>query len=184
MKYLSAEQILFIHARIIDESGGAHGVRDIGLLQSAVSRPQATFGGNELYPDIFSKAAALMESVARNHPFLDGNKRTAISSTGIFLGLNGFRLEASQKELVRFALDIAIGKLSNEESREWLKKHYRSIDFQLDLPNAVSVDASGLRLGKRKGGDKMAKKGGCGCGCVDVSSVKKEKPKPKKEGKK
>ena len=123
MKYLSAEQILFIHARLIDETGGAHGVRDIGLLQSAAARPQATFGGNELYPDIFSKAAALMESLAKNHPFLDGNKRTAATSTGIFLGINGFRLEASQKELVRFALDMAVGKLPSEEALVWLKNH-------------------------------------------------------------
>ena len=123
MKYLSAEQTLFIHSRLTDETGGAHGVRDIDLLQSAVARPQATFGGHELYPDIFSKAAALMESLARNHPFLDGNKRTAITSTDLFLGMNGLRLEASQKELVRFALDMAVGKLSDSEAVEWLKKH-------------------------------------------------------------
>ena len=123
MKYLSAEQILFIHARLIDETGGAHGVLDIGLLQSAVARPKATFEGNELYPDIFSKTVALMESLAKNHPFLDGNQRTAATSTGIFLGINGFRLEASQKELVRFALDMAVGKLPSEEALVWLKNH-------------------------------------------------------------
>lgn len=123
MRYLAAEQVLFIHARIIDETGGAHGVRDIGLLQSAVARPRATFDGNELYPDIFLKAAAIMESLARNHPFLDGNKRTAISATGVFLAINGLRLEATQKELVRFSLDMAVGKLSNAAVVEWLKKH-------------------------------------------------------------
>ncbi len=85
MRYLSAEQVLFIHARVIDETGGAHDVRDIGLLQSAVARPKATFGGKDLYADVLSKAAALVESLARNHPFVDGNKRTAIISTGIFL---------------------------------------------------------------------------------------------------
>lgn len=123
MKYLTAEQALFIHSRIIDETGGAHGVRDVGLLQSAVSRPQATFGGNDLYPDVISKAAALMESLARNHPFLDGNKRTAIAATGIFLARNGLRFEATQKELVQFALDMAVKNISNEEAAAWLKKH-------------------------------------------------------------
>ncbi len=123
MRYLTAEQVLFIHSRIIAETGGVHGVRDIGLLQSAVARSRATFGDHELYPDIFSKAAALMESLARNHPFLDGNKRTAITATSVFLGMNNVRMEASQKELVRFSLDMAVGKLSNTEAVKWLKHH-------------------------------------------------------------
>jgi death-on-curing protein len=123
VRYLTAEQVLFIHARIIDETGGAHGVRDIGLLQSAAARPQATFSGNDLYPGIISKAIALMESLARNHPFVDGNKRTAISATGVFLAINGLRLEATQKELERFALNMAVKKLSSDEAVAWLKKH-------------------------------------------------------------
>lgn len=123
MKYLSAEQVLFIHARIIDETGGAHGVRDIGLLQSAVARPTAAFGGDDLYPDVFRKAAALAESLARNHAFLDGNKRTAIASAGLFLGMNGLRFDATQKELVRFALQVAVGAVTVEEAATWLQKH-------------------------------------------------------------
>ncbi len=123
MRYLTAEQTLFIHSRIIDETGGAHGVRDIGLLQSAVSRPQAAFSGDDLYPDRIPKAAALMESLARNHPFLDGNKRTAISAMGVFLALNGLRLEATQKEVERFALNMAVKKFPSEEAAAWLKKH-------------------------------------------------------------
>ena len=111
MKYLSPEQVLFIHSRLIDTTGGSHGVRDIGLLQSAVSRPKATFGGKDLYPDIFRKAAALMESLARNHPFVDGNKRTAITSAAVFLGMNGYRLDTTQKELERFTLSVAVGRL-------------------------------------------------------------------------
>lgn len=123
MRYLTAEQVLFIHSRVIHETGGAHGIRDIGLLQSAVARPHATFDGRELYPDLFSKAAALMTSLARNHVFLDGNKRTAITATGVFLSMNSRRLEASQKELVKFVLDIAVRKLSDSETAKWLKKH-------------------------------------------------------------
>jgi death on curing protein len=123
VRHLTAEQLLFIHSRIIDETGGIHGVRDVGLLKSAVARPRATFGGDDLYLDAFQKAAALMDSVVNNHPFLDGNKRTAITSVGLFLRLNGFHLAVSQKMLVRFALDVAIKKLSIEQAAAWLQKH-------------------------------------------------------------
>ncbi len=123
MKYLRPEQVLFIHARIIAETGGAHGLRDLGLLQSAVARPRATFDGRDLYPDIFSKAAALMASLAKNHAFVDGNKRTAVAATGMLLAVNGQRLEAGQKELVRFALDVALGKLSDADMGVWLREH-------------------------------------------------------------
>jgi death on curing protein len=121
VKYLSPEQVLFIHSRIIDASGGAHGVRDIGLLQSAVARPKATFKGKGLYRDVFFKAAALMESISQNHPFIDGNKRTAIASAAIFLELNGYNLKADQKEVVTFAVSVATGKRRFEEIMNWLR---------------------------------------------------------------
>jgi death-on-curing protein len=132
MKYLGAEQVLFIHARIISETGGAHGLRDLGLLQSAVARPRATFDGRDLYPDIFSKAAALLASLAKNHAFVDGNKRTAVAATGLLLAVNGWRLEAGQKELVRFALDVALGKVSDAGIGMWIKKH--SVSRTISLP--------------------------------------------------
>ncbi|MBI5203442.1 MAG: type II toxin-antitoxin system death-on-curing family toxin [Nitrospirae bacterium] len=123
MKYLTAEQVLFIHSRLIDETGGSHGIRDLGLLQSAVSRPMATFGGEDLYPDIFQKAAALMESLIKNHPFIDGNKRIAISSTGLFLRINGYSLETSQEELEDFTLKMATGKASLDDAVKWFKQY-------------------------------------------------------------
>ena len=123
MKYLTAEQVLFIHSRLIDETGGSHGIRDVGLLQSAVSRPMATFGGEDLYPDIFQKAAALTESLVKNHPFIDGNKRTAISSTGLFLRINGYNLETSQKELEDFTLKLATGKIPLDDAARWFKRY-------------------------------------------------------------
>ena len=92
MNYLSAEQILFIHARLIEETGGRHGVRDLSMLLSALGRPQASFDDQDLYPDLFSKAAALMDSLIRNHPFVDGNKRTGATAAGVFLRRNGYRL--------------------------------------------------------------------------------------------
>jgi death-on-curing protein len=123
VKYLLAEQVLFIHARIIDESGGAHGVRDLGLLKSAVGRPQATFDNRDLYPDVYHKAAALMDSLINNHPFIDGNKRTSIASTALFLRRNGFRLEGTQQDIETFTLDMALKKISIEVATNWLKLH-------------------------------------------------------------
>ena len=83
MIYLTPEQVLFIHSRLVAETGGSHGVRDLGLLESAVARPRATFDGKELYPDLFTKTAVLMDSLINNHPFLDGNKRTGITAAGL-----------------------------------------------------------------------------------------------------
>jgi len=123
VKYLTAEQVLFIHSRLIDETGGSHGIRDVGLLQSAVERIRATFGGKDLYPDIFYKAAALMESLIKNHPFVDGNKRTAITSASIFLKMNGYVLETTQKDFEQFALRMAIGKASIEDAADWFKRN-------------------------------------------------------------
>jgi death-on-curing protein len=123
VKYLSAEQVLFIHSRLIDATGGSHGIRDIGLLKSAVARPRATFEAKDLYGDIFHKVSALMESLIKNHPFIDGNKRTAITSAGIFLQLNGYSLEAPQKKLEEFTLDMAIGKINLIKASQWFNDY-------------------------------------------------------------
>ncbi len=128
MRYLSAEQVLFIHSRLIDETGGSHGIRDVGLLQSAVGRSKATYDGKDLYPDIFHKVAALMESLIKNHPFVDGNKRTAITSAGIFLQMNGFIIETSQKELERFTLSMAHGEIPVEDAAGWFKRNSLKIN--------------------------------------------------------
>ena len=123
MTYLTVEQILFLHARLIDETGGSHGVRDLGLLLSAVGRPQASFEGKDLYSDLFTKAAALLDSLIRNHPFIDGNKRTGVSAAGLFLVRNGFRLAAQNTDLEELALAIAQAKMTVEEAATWLREH-------------------------------------------------------------
>jgi death on curing protein len=127
MIYLTAEQVLFIHARLISESGGEHGVRDLGLLLSALACPQATFEGQDLYPDLFSKAAALLESLIGNHGFLDGNKRTAITSVGLFLRINGYRLTADNQQLEIFTLQCAQHLVSLDQIAIWLKNHSESV---------------------------------------------------------
>ncbi|MFQ5616633.1 MAG: type II toxin-antitoxin system death-on-curing family toxin, partial [Anaerolineales bacterium] len=111
----------------IDETGGGHGVRDLGLLEAAVMRPQATFGGEELYPEVFLKAAALLHSLIRNHPFVDGNKRTGITAAGLFLMQNGHQLAASNPELEAFALSVATSGLEIEALATWLEENSQPI---------------------------------------------------------
>lgn len=123
MKYLTPEQILFIHARLIDETGGSHGLRDLGLLESASARPQASFGGKDLYPDLFAKAAALLDSLIHNHPFVDGNKRTGITAAALFLAQNGYHLTATNAELEAFTLRVAHARLDIAEIVGWLRSH-------------------------------------------------------------
>jgi death-on-curing protein len=123
VKYLTPEQVLFIHARLVTETGGAHGVRDLGLLLSALARSQATFDGQDLYPDLFHKAGALMESLLQNHPFVDGNKRTAVTATGMFLRMNGYRLTASNAELEQFTFAALLEHWSADRLAAWFKVH-------------------------------------------------------------
>jgi len=123
MRYLTVEQVLFLHARLIAETGGSHGVRDLGLLQSAIARPQASFEGKDLYPDLYTQAAALLDSLARNHPFVDSNKRTAIATAALFLQSNEHRLTASNKEVVTFMMAVAQGEMSLEAMTDWLRLH-------------------------------------------------------------
>jgi death-on-curing protein len=125
MNYLTAEQVLFIHSRIIAETGGAHGLRDLGLLLAAVGRPQATFDERDLYPDLFAKAAALLQSLIGNHAFIDGNKRTAITAAGLFLHINGYQLTANNNELAAFTLHCARGLASFDQMSDWLRRNAR-----------------------------------------------------------
>ena len=126
MKYLTPEQILFLHARLIDETGGRHGLRELGLLESA-ARPRATFGGEDLYPDLFSQAAALMDSLIRNHPFVDGNKRTGITAAGLFLRRNGYRLTAKNSDLLSITMKIAKSQSDLEELIIWFRENSQPI---------------------------------------------------------
>jgi death-on-curing protein len=123
VNYLAPEQILFLHARLIDETGGRHGLRELALLESAAARPLATFGGQDLYPDLFSKAAALMDSLINNHPFVDGNKRTGIAAAGLFLMQNGYRLTPTNPELEGFTRRVAEDTPDLAEISDWLRGH-------------------------------------------------------------
>jgi death-on-curing protein len=123
MKYLHPEQVLFIHARMIAETGGSHGVLDLGMLESAVARPQASFEKKDLYPDLFTKDAALLDSLINTPPFTDGNKRTGITAAAIFLRINGYKLIAENSELETFTLYVATTRSSLNELAAWLQAH-------------------------------------------------------------
>ena len=126
MEYPSAADIVAIHDRIIEETGGMLGVREENLLQSIAHRPKTAFGGAEQFPDIFTKAAVYLESIATYHVFLDGNKRTALAVAAVFLQLNGFSTVFPLRESENFLLAAAQRRRSLEDIAEWLKKRSRS----------------------------------------------------------
>ena len=128
MNYLTPEQVLFIHSRLVTETGGSHGVRDLGLLESAVARPRASFEGKELYPELFTKAAALMDSVINNRPFVDGNKRMGITAAGLFLRINGWKLTATLDELETCTLRVATVGMKVAELALWLRDNTLSLN--------------------------------------------------------
>jgi death-on-curing protein len=128
INYLTPEQILFLHARLIEETGGSHGLRDLGLLESAAARPRATFGGKDLYADLFSKAAALMDSLVHNHPFADGNKRTGITAAALFLARSGYRLTTTNPQLEAFTQQVAEARPDMAEIADWLQAHSVSLE--------------------------------------------------------
>ncbi len=123
MNRLTEEQVLAIHTQLIAETGGEDGVRDLGLLDSALMLPFQTFEGQELYSSIHQKAARLCHSLITNHPFVDGNKRAGVHLTLVFLAINGVELGYTQPELVSLGLDTAQGKLGAQEILDWILEH-------------------------------------------------------------
>jgi death on curing protein len=121
MKYLSLETVLAIHRRSIERHGGDPGVRDLGLIDSALAQPRAGFGGKDLYPSIAEKAAALAFSLVMNHPFLDGNKRTGYGAMLMFLSRNGYAIDAPLDEHESTFLKLAAGLLDREEFLDWIR---------------------------------------------------------------
>jgi len=123
MKYLGVADVLHIHKRVIEESGGSSGLLNSGGLESAVAQPYMTFGGVDLYPSIHEKASALGFSLVRNHPFIDGNKRVGHAAVETFLMLNGHELTSSIDEAETIFLRLAAGSLRREEFTDWIAAH-------------------------------------------------------------
>jgi len=125
VNYLYPKQVLYLYQRIIQQSGGTLGLRDEGLLGSAVYRPQASFGGQDLYPDLSSKAAALGHSLISNHPFVDGNKRVGFEAMRLMLRLNGYDVHASLEAKYDFVTEIAKDQMTEQAIADWLMHHSR-----------------------------------------------------------
>lgn len=123
MRYLTLRQILEMYRRVMQQSGGMVGVRDLAALESAVAQPRMTFGGEELYPTIVEKAAALGFSLIQNHPFVDGNKRTAHAAMETFLVLNGYEICATVDEQEKVILQVASGEMKRDAFVRWLNTH-------------------------------------------------------------
>ena len=119
----SEEDILLLHEKLIERTGGSHGVRDWGLVQSALACANAGFDDVALYPEVMDKAAAIGCGLAKNHGFIDGNKRIGISAMLLILRRNAIRLQYSQADLVALGLGIAEGRLDVKEVRAWLQGH-------------------------------------------------------------
>lgn len=125
-KFLDVETVLRIHNRQIERFGGTPGLRDEGLLESALAQPQATFGGALLHPTLAEQAAAYLYHLSRNHPFLDGNKRTALAVMEAWIRANGYRLTLTDDEIYDMVMQVAIG--------------------QVDKPSLASILANALEL--------------------------------------
>ena len=120
---LTQEQILLLHAQLIEATGGNDGIRDIALLESALESPFQSYGGEELYPSIQAKAARFCYGLVKNHAMIDGNKRIGAHAMLTFLLINGYELSYTQKELSDLILDVAAGKSAYEDILQWVLEH-------------------------------------------------------------
>ena len=124
IRYLSLTEVLQLHARIVAGTGGAHGLRDLHILEAALAQPRQTFGGKDLYPTLVAKASALGFSLVMNHPFIDGNKRIGHAAVEATLMLNGFELATSIQAAEVEILALASGQRSRDEFTRWVQEHH------------------------------------------------------------
>ncbi|MCR5660691.1 MAG: type II toxin-antitoxin system death-on-curing family toxin [bacterium] len=123
MKVLSQKQVLQLHAGVIQRTGGTEGVRDHGLLDSALNAPFQTFDSEELYPSLIEKAVRLGYGIIKNHPFLDGNKRIGTHAMLVLLDINGITLEYEDQDLIDTILNVASGSMDYQELLNWVSLH-------------------------------------------------------------
>jgi len=123
VRYLTLNEVLEVHRQVIAQSGGAEGRMHLPALESALAQPQMTFGGEDLYPTLVDKAAALGYALIKNHPFLDGNKRTGHAAMEVFLVLNGYEIRADVEEQEHVILQVAASEIDRKEFTTWLRTH-------------------------------------------------------------
>jgi len=129
MIYLDTDEVIRLHDWLIQQSGGSPGILDRGKIDSAVNQPRATFGGQDLYPTLVEKAAALGYSLARNHGFADGNKRIAHAAMETFLVFNDHQLNAGVDEQEAVFLRLAAGTLARDDFTAWVRSHIEPFPF-------------------------------------------------------
>jgi death-on-curing protein len=120
---ISVETVIAIHVELINKIGGLHGIRDENLLDMSINSPFQTFGGNDLYPTLINKAAHLIFSLIKNHPFLDGNKRIGVTVMIVFLKSNGLEINCTNEELAELGLGLADGSFDEDYAQKWIKTH-------------------------------------------------------------
>lgn len=121
------KSVLVLHDKILQKYGGASGIRDINLLDSALHRPFQTFDGEDLYPSLYEKAAAVLQSIIINHPFVDGNKRTGFLLCEILLSENNLEIVAAENETYGFVIQVSTSELSFENIVLWLQQNTQSV---------------------------------------------------------
>lgn len=122
-RYPTADQVKALHALVLERSGGSPGLRDEGALEAAEAQPQASFGGEDLYPSLAEKAAALAYALVQNHAFIDGNKRIGHAAMEVFLLLNGYEITATVDDQEALFLSLAAGEVSREALATWIAEH-------------------------------------------------------------
>jgi death on curing protein len=127
MRYLALSEVVELHRRLLEATGGAVGIRDLGALESAVAQPKMTVAGSDLYPSLAEKAAALCFSLVANHPFVDGNKRVGHAAMETFLVVNGAEIDAGLEEQERVMLELAAGRINRGQLANWLGQHLKPL---------------------------------------------------------
>jgi death on curing protein len=123
VRYVTLAEVVELHRRLLQATGGAPGIRDLGALESAVLQPKATFGSADLYPTLIDKAAALCFALIQDHPSVDGNKRVGHAAMETFFILNGAEIDASVDDQERLILDLAAGRIDRAHLIDWLRQH-------------------------------------------------------------
>lgn len=127
MRYLALSEVVELHRRLLEATGGAAGVRDLGALESAIAQPKMTLAGVDVYPTLAEKAAALCFSLVQDHPFVDGNKRVGHAAMETFLVLNGADIDAGLGDQERVMLDLAAGRIDRGQLADWLRQHLKPL---------------------------------------------------------
>jgi death-on-curing protein len=128
MRYLALAEVVDLHRRLLEATGGAAGIRDLGALESALAQSRMTLAGRDVYPTLAEKAAALCFSLVGNHPFVDGNKRVGHAAMETFVVLNGAEIDACLDEQERVMLDLAAGRVDRGQLADWLRQHLKPLE--------------------------------------------------------